>query len=224
METSINKIKSKFSNHSQNYISVDNKENQDFLNLPKIKLNYGLNKKFHKKHSFKMVRNIKGDNQQIQEFDEKLLFGDIKNNYENVISYRRKTSIIFDDFPKEKFKLVREREMTPVIESGKNPNFDNIEEINLAEYESIKTCTNKHNSNDLKSPKKKEALSGDELTNINSYSAEKSSVNKNPNLHTNKNFINTMEKGIHIKTDDSCSIKLSPDCKLFLFSLIKINK
>jgi hypothetical protein len=157
----------------------------------------------HRKFFVRKVKNIQGDNQ-VEEFDESKLFPQTKKQpkiemkiapvFEERIT--RKTSIVFKDISKEDLKLVRERDLTPIVE--RNSKLNKIERPDFEDEDS--SDVNK-SSNTLQ----KKSSFHESAKNIINFRSSKAS------------FYPQHSGFYQILTDEKSTIKLTPNCKKILY-------
>lgn len=197
-------------------ISVNlNQSNNNLININIIrcvnrriqttKENMPPNKKFY----VRKVKKIEGDNQ-VEEFDESKFFPQTKKQQKTEINITpafqerifRKTSIVFKDISKEDLKLVRERDLTPIVERNsklnkiERPDFQDDSDVDI--NKSSNTFQKKISFQD--------------------------STNNLINFRSSKASFHPQHSGFYeILTDEKSIIKLTPNCKNIIFKYLTLN-
>ena len=214
--------------------SNNNHININIIRLDKRANTYKENISHNKNFMIKKVKKSEGDSQ-VEEFDENKFFPQaqaqsqskaetqpqpqpkknskfgININYIPFTEDRRtrKSSIVFKDISKEDLKLVRERELTPVVESCKK-----LHRIDPPDFEQMDVLVNVNKS----------------LEKLNLVSYHHDSGKDLINLRSSKNNYYPLHTGVYqIKTNEKSAIKLPLNCKqinyiyLLLISNYKIR-
>jgi hypothetical protein len=197
-------------------ISVNlNQSNNNLININIIrcvnrriqttKENLPPNKKFY----VRKVKKIEGDNQ-VEEFDESKFFPQTKKqqkieiNITPVFQERifRKTSIVFKDMSKEDLKLVRERDLTPIVERNSKLN-----KIERPDFQDDSDADINKSSNTFQ----KKISFHDSTNNIINFRSSKASFHPH-------------HSGFYeILTDEKSIIKLTPNCKNIIFKYLQLK-